>query len=344
MTPTNPHAFWSRRGVANYLLWPLSGLWGLAQRLHRFHRRLIPPKPLPDGVRTVCVGNILVGGSGKTPFTIFLAQWLQQRGEPVAVALRGYRGAWERCGGIVSDTEGLRPGAHLAGDEALLLAESLPGIPVAVGRNRRTSIERLRRIMPSLRWVVLDDAFQHLRLPHDVSFVLFSASRGLGNGILLPSGPLREPLAVARVADAAVLVGDGDAGFLASTGLPVLRGHFQPGELVTMTGEPVSIDELRRQKLALLSGIGNPASFEQTVRGLGLEFAAHYAYPDHHDYAPELDSLCARLRRDGIERLLTTAKDAARLRALPALDLPLVALPITFVPEQTALLERIFSP
>ncbi len=314
-------------------------MWGAAQGLHRLRRRIAPPAPLPQGLRTICVGNLLVGGSGKTPFTIFLAQWLQGRGESVGVALRGYRGAWERTGGLVSDAHGLRPDAELAGDEALLLAESLPGVPVAVGRDRRASIERLRSVVPGLRWVILDDAFQHLRVPHSVSFLLFSAARGLGNGLLLPAGPLREPLAAARHANAAVLVGSGDADFLKPTGLPVLRGRYVPGPLTDEHGAALPPNALQGRIVALVSGIGNPRSFEATAHEAGIHFVAHYIYPDHAVFP--LPELRARMRRDGADLLVCTAKDACRLRATPGHGLPLAVLPIRLALEDNGLLDTL---
>src|SRR5579863_836585 len=162
------------------------------------------------GVTTVSVGYLTVGGNGKTPFTLFLANRLRSHGLRVAIVSRGYNRARPRAGAlIVADRGVLKVSPEEAGDEPAMLAKSFTG-PIAVARRRIDGIELLTQLGP-LDVVILDDGFQHERLYRDVDLVLVSSRRGFGNGWMLPAGPMREPIGSIRRADAIVIVKFGES-------------------------------------------------------------------------------------------------------------------------------------
>ena len=187
------------------LLSALSGVYGGAMVLRAglYRRGLLERRRLP--CRVVSVGNLTVGGTGKTPLVMDLAARLRDRGWPVCVLSRGYRGTAERTGAVVSDGYRILVPAKVAGDEPWLMARRLAGIPVIVGRDRwasgMTAVDRF-----GARAVVLDDGFQHQRLVRDLDVLLLDARKPMGNGHLLPRGPLREPITAARRAHALVRI------------------------------------------------------------------------------------------------------------------------------------------
>ena len=188
-----------KRSVLSYLLYPLSVPNYLVQVLRRKYIKALPSN---GRAKILSVGNIVCGGSGKTPVTIALAKALAARGFRVAVSHRGYKGQLENRPQLISDRKGLisgLPGSgespyELAGDEAMLLAKELKGIPVVVGKARRQAIRIVNTHFPDTDIIILDDSFQHLKVKHDADVIVFSDEVGIGNGFLLPAGYLREPL------------------------------------------------------------------------------------------------------------------------------------------------------
>ncbi|MCP4686641.1 MAG: tetraacyldisaccharide 4'-kinase, partial [Desulfobacterales bacterium] len=168
-------------------------------RTECFRKGLFITKRLP--CKVISVGNITVGGTGKTPMAIYVARLLQKLGRSPAIISRGYKGGAESAGGVVSDGRAILLGPDASGDEPYLMASALPNIPVLVGKDRFTAGERaIREFHPDV--IVLDDAFQHLRLSRDVNLALLDHRRPFGNARLLPRGPLREPLSALSRADA----------------------------------------------------------------------------------------------------------------------------------------------
>jgi tetraacyldisaccharide 4'-kinase len=195
------------------LLWaalvPAAGAYrvALAARALWWHRMKRRARPL-----VVSVGNLTVGGNAKTPFTLFLASRLRMRGLQVAIVSRGWGRTMNAARAtLVSDGARLLASVDEAGDEALMLAKSFAG-PIAVARRRLDGIELIEQRLGPLDAVVLDDAFQHVRLGRDVDLLLMNAERGVGNGWLLPAGPMREPLGAARRAGAVIAIDGGRAG------------------------------------------------------------------------------------------------------------------------------------
>ncbi len=284
--------FWAGDGVVPRLLAPAGALYAAAGALRW---RLAPPPlaPLP----VLCVGNATVGGTGKTPLTLDLLARLAGQGRRVHALCRGHGG---RLDGPVR-VDAARHGAEDVGDEALLLATVAP---TWAGRDRLAAAGAAAAAGAEL--AVLDDGLQYPRLAKHTSLLVVDAATGVGNGRVVPAGPLREPLSRARDrADAVVLVGDGEppAGL---DGPPLLRARLVPDD---------GAGALAGRRMLAFAGIGRPEKFFDTARALGVELADTRAFADHHRFtAAEFDELRARARALGAG-LLTTAKDAVRLPA-----------------------------
>lgn len=293
----------------------LSVPYGLGARLHRraYEAGWISRRHLSCDV--VSVGSITVGGSGKTPLAAAVAAGLQQRGHRAALVARGY-GRAENAGVTpVSDGRRLFGGAARRGDEPVVLAASAPGVPVVVGDDR--GVAGLRAVaLYDTDVLVLDDGFQHHRLARDVEILVLDGDFGLGNGRLLPRGPLREPLAALRRADALVVV-DGPlrefdesriAGF--ASGASRFEARRRIRGVTSLAGKEVRLPEsLSGQDVGLISGVARPRGFRRTVEALGARIVAERSFPDHHPYRPRdlvgLGSECAQW--------LTTEKDAVKI-------------------------------
>lgn len=297
-------------------------LYGLGLRLDRARYRRRGRRRLPGLV--VSVGGLTAGGAGKTPMTAVLAEWARGQGHRVAVLSRGYGGKRGRGVVTVSDGERVLAGADQAGDEPRMLAERLCGVPVVVA-GRRFRAGRLAHETWGTRVFLLDDGFQHWALERDVDVVLLDAQNPVGNGHLLPWGPLREPVEALGRAQVAVLTrcrvlesGGEPADRLLSRfpGLPVVRSVHAPAG-VRFSGRNRQREEppssLRGRRVAAFCGIARPAAFRETLADLGAEVVVFQAFRDHHPYTRrEVDRLLARFRRCGAEALLTTEKDWMR--------------------------------
>jgi len=268
---------------------PLSWLYGIGALAARRLRGSRFRTPARLSCRVVSVGNLVVGGSGKTPAAAWIAAQLRARGHKVALASRGYGRRGRERVTVVSDGRFLCSTADEAGDEPLLLAAHAPGVPVLVGPDR--GVVGLRAIAAfGVDVLVLDDGLQHHRLARDVEVVAFDGS-GLGNGHLLPRGPLREPLSALRGADA--LAGGGrtaaalrrrrDCRTRRSRAL--VLGVSPSGVASTARGWRRGVaPAARRVRVGLLSGIARPASLRRSVEALGATVVAARSFPDHHRY------------------------------------------------------------
>jgi len=298
----NAPSFWyqPRPSFLASLLLPLSWLYGVGVWLHRTTTR-----PLQLPVPVISIGNITLGGTGKTPVVIALARALQQRGYAVAVLLRGY-GTKRRQPILVTR------GASYAevGDEALEYAHQLEQVQIWVGSNRRLSA-RLA-IDQGATLLLLDDGLQHWPLARDLDVTLLDAQHGLGNGQVFPAGPLREPARQLGRADLLVLTAM-DAGKAMGAGVepqlpwpsqkPQCRLAFQLELPQGLQGRPV----------VAFCGIGLPQKFFQALAAAGLRVIDQRSFPDHHPYADaELEHLLAVAQAQGAV-LVTTVKDANRL-------------------------------
>ncbi len=289
-------------------LWALSLAYGsvvrLRNQLYDQGWKASYRAPVP----VVSVGNLTLGGTGKTPCVEYVADFLRRLGRRVAILSRGYGG-----------TSGLN-------DEALVLAENLPDVPHLQGADRAALAASAVRDRQS-NALVLDDGFQHRRLARDLDIVLVDATLPWGHGHLFPRGLLREGPASLRRAGVVVLtrcdqVGESQRRRLyeaidrLAPHAPVAATVHRPLDMIDSRRTVAPLERLRGRPVAAFGGIGNPAAFHQTLAGLGLTVAAFRPFPDHHAYPPaDVDALAAWARRlapDGV--VVTTQKDLVKLR------------------------------
>lgn len=297
--------FWypARRGavpLAARLLSPAGYVFGLAGRMRRARR-----KPERAAVPVICIGNVTAGGAGKTPLALTIAERLIARGEKVHFLTRGYGG--RETGPIRVDPA--HHGAEDVGDEPLLLATAAP-VWVAVNRPEGAAAA----VRGGAGLIVMDDGFQNPSLHKDFSILAVDAASGLGNGRLIPAGPLRESVddALSRT-NALILTGRGHAGDgiaarARARGIPVFNSIVRPASPPDFGSGPH----------IAFAGIGRPEKFFRTLRDMGIELAETVPFPDHHAFR-ESDALrlLVRARELGAD-LVTTEKDAARLTHAPA--------------------------
>jgi tetraacyldisaccharide 4'-kinase len=285
----------------------------------------------------ISVGNITVGGSGKTPLAELAARTLVELGGRPAVVSRGY-GRDTRGVHVVADREGIRLEARAAGDEPRMLAERLPGVPVVVGENRlaagKVAVERCGATV-----VVLDDGFQHRTIAKDLEIVVVNGRMPWGNGRLFPRGMLREPLSALARADLVVATnpaGPADVEAVTRTlrrhndRAPVLAAAYEVIEASELgSGRRVGVDELAGRRLLAFAGLGTPRGFADTLAATGIRAAGLVEFPDHHWFLPDdLAGLARQSVAAGAQGLITTEKDAARLRGLPLPETPLWVLSV----------------
>ena len=306
------------RRFASAVLIPLSWLYGLGARIHRTAMRWTSRTRPRPACAIVSVGALTVGGAGKTPLAARLAAGLSARGFRVALASRGYKGSARKPVTVVSDGSHLHAYVAEAGDESLVLAAHAPGVAVLVGRDRNVVGHRAVSEFAA-EVLVLDDGFQHHRLPRDLDIVSIDGASGLGNGRVLPAGPLREPAASLRHADWLCLVdGDGtpppSAGSwldpFGRTGHLLFRARRRPTALFSLDGsQRRGIGELSGLRVGLLCGIARPESFRRSLESLGAEVVCERLFPDHHAYAAR----DVRGLDPSVDLWLTTEKDAIKI-------------------------------
>lgn len=272
----------------------------------------------------ISVGNITVGGTGKTPLVMWLAQWLQRQGYRVGVLSRGYRRKGRASRILVSDGQRLLTGPEEAGDEPYLMAQRLPGVVVAVGTKRHAVGQWVLRSFP-VDCFILDDGFQHLSLAREANILLIDATDSNGLDGLLPAGRLREPLAEAVRATHLVMTRVTDSLHLA----PVItklecetKQRIMPGltnvrvsAFKHLASKKTEHAECFTGKRAFLfSGIGNAQAFRRTVQELDIEVVGELVYPDHYAYTEaDLATIQRRASEHAIDVILTTEKDAVKL-------------------------------
>lgn len=305
---------WLRRGALALALWPLSLLFCALSSLRvlLFRAGILKSHKLP--VPVIVVGNIFIGGTGKTPLTIWLAETLRGAGFTPGIISRGHGGDGSLAREVTADAN-----AADVGDEPLLIARR-SGCPVMVGRDRPQAGRALLAAHPNVDVIISDDGLQHYALQRDVEIVLFDG-RGAGNGWLLPAGPLREP--VSRRRDFTVVNAPHRVDNIGGKAFRMqLAGKF--AEQLRAPAERVELAALKGNRIAAAAGIGNPGRFFAMLRAEGLDFA-ELPLPDHHDF---LDQPFARVDADII---LITEKDAVKCRQIENLsnDPRLWVVPVT---------------
>jgi tetraacyldisaccharide 4'-kinase len=288
---------WYRLTPLHLILLPASLLFGLLAGLRRalYRSGILPSEKLP--VPVIVVGNITVGGSGKTPLTLALAQQFIELGWHPGIVSRGFGGANAAPRSVPPSGD-----PDTLGDEALLMAQRAL-CPVWVGRDRAACARALLIAHPECDMLLSDDGLQHYRLRRDIEIAVVDGVRRFGNGCLLPAGPLREGPARLQTVDAVVINGGASAEgeYRMQLDGSIFCNLLNPGTTRLAA-------DFHGQKLHAIAGIGNPQRFFAHLESLGLSVETH-AFPDHHRYAP------ADLAYTGADAILMTEKDAVKCAA-----------------------------
>jgi tetraacyldisaccharide 4'-kinase len=321
------------------LLWVPAKLWELAVRLRvaAYETNYIKPKRLKT--RVISIGNVTLGGTGKTPVVEYIARYLEEEGYSVGILTRGYgrrsrgRRVLNHLDNPEAKPESLSPGEF--GDEPVMLARALPTIPIIIDSDRYAGGLWAEKEL-GIEVLLLDDGYQHLGLGRDLNILLLDATDPFGQFEMLPFGRLREPLYGLRRADA-ILVTRADRPFdqgrttgiikyfcgdipvmYASSGIVRLR-HLS-------SGETYETPRFAGWNSAVLCGIGNPTAFADDVIQVGINIVAEGFYPDHHCFSQaDVDSFTRSAREAGADLIVTTEKDAVRLEHLNEGDVPIYA-------------------
>jgi tetraacyldisaccharide 4'-kinase len=279
----------------------------------------------------ISIGNITVGGTGKTPTAQRVAKMIKNMGYRVVILNRGYRSHWDKPLGVVSDGKKIFMTSYEAGDEAYLMAKMMSGVPVVIGKNRDVTgsyaVEKLQAEV-----IIMDDGYQHWQLERDLDIVLVDTLNLFGNGYLLPRGILREPLSHLDRADMFLFTKSDQSSRLTRTSLtenirryntkaPIVESIHHAKEFVEIADwykgiqqNHLPLEELKGKRVMVFSAIGNPSSFEQNVSGCGLEIVEAIRYPDHHDYGMlEMQYIGERASELKADALITTGKDAVKI-------------------------------
>lgn len=324
---------WPRRGIGGWAAWlalqPATGLFATGVALRNLGYRIGLLRVHRAGIAVISVGNLSVGGTGKTPITLWLARHLAANGARVAILLRGYRGH-ARAVTIVSKGAGPEVDVDTAGDEAVMLAKSFGGV-VLTARRRADGVAAAEKL--SCDVVVLDDGFQHRALARDFDLVLLNGQPGG----MLPAGPMRERLSALKRADAVALVDKTEEGLspsatavTARTDKPVFNVRFIAEALVESDGghwRELPIGLISGRRVAVVAGIAEPGPFYATVRQWEAQIQEVFEYADHHRYTQADWQRLSRDTRD-VDLIVTTEKDLVKLEHFPFAKGKLVALRI----------------
>jgi tetraacyldisaccharide 4'-kinase len=340
--------------LASFLYMISVGFAGIQKLRGTWYRRqLSASKRLP--CKVISIGNITVGGTGKTPMTMYVAKRMKRFGYRVAVVSRGYKGGAEQTETIVSDGRQILTGPEIAGDEPYMHACRLPGIAVIVGKNRfAAGMLAINTFQPEV--IVLDDGFQHMRLTRDIDLVLLDYRRPFGNLHLLPRGTLREPQKSLARADAFVLTrsaANPQSGSPSVTDrlksiaphCPVFSSSHNPyffsvprrakaslADLSRQAGSKLP-DSLARRRVLAFSGLARNDDFKQSVEDFHCDVTRFLQFPDHHPYSDsDFKSIVRAAKHTSAEFLITTEKDYARIahRTDWPLELIVIGVEISF--------------
>lgn len=300
----------------------------------------------------ISVGNITVGGTGKTPMTMYMARLMQDMGYKVAVVSRGYKGRAEKKGAVVSDGKRICLSPRDAGDEPYMMAGALAGIPVLVGRNRyeagRMAVEKF-----GVDAIILDDGFQHLALKRDVDLVLLDQQRPWGNGHLLPRGTLREAPKALKRADAAILIStEAEPEAIGQQKTERQSKHetllsqircFQATKVLRVdrvvtaansslkNAPQADLKLLRGRRVVAFSGLADNKAFLRALSEAGCQLVQAFGFDDHHWYhQSDIDQIIAAAESSQADLLVTTAKDYARNLEKQHWPIPTVILTLDF--------------
>ena len=321
---------------------PFSPIYGALMRIRAqlYHRNVLKVASLP--VPVISVGNLTMGGTGKTPTVRMLARLLQQKGYHPAVVSRGYGGTATKSVNVVSTGREILLSPGEAGDEPYLLASTVPGLPVLTGKKRalpcRYACDQLH-----CDAIILDDGFQHLAVKRDLDLVLFNATTLAGNSRVFPGGELREPVCALKRADAILLTGltpanrgraEAFKALLESrfSHAPVFTSENMVSGLFLQTGEPLSAEK-GNQPLFAFSGIAHPGRFLSLLADHNIDVVGCSQFVDHVQYSrKDVEKLVAQAEQCGAAALVTTRKDMVKIAELK-IDFPIYCLEIEAKPS-----------
>ena len=323
------HTYWrglasgSRTGLIDnlvlLLLTPSAWMYSLALRLRAvlYRSGMFKTHHLPRPV--VSIGNITVGGTGKTPVTAYIARFLLAQGYRVAVLSRGYGGSLEGQTCVVSDGATIMLSARECGDEPYLLASTVPGLMVVIGTDRYAAGQlAMQQLSPDI--FLLDDGFQHLRLHRNLNILLLDFSRPFGNDLTLPAGILREPLSALRRADLMMFTRAPEGATITAdtSGVHACVSSHTIADLLPLGSHtPIPFSRCKDNKVLAFAGIADPDSFFAGLRTAGLNLVRCLNFPDHVVYDKErCDEIAAAMRESGADVLVTTEKDGVKLKGL----------------------------
>jgi len=287
--------------------------------------------------KIISIGNISIGGAGKTPMTLYIAKMLKQLGFRVVILSRGYKGTYKQACAIVSDGKEIFMDARSAGDEPFLMAKKLSDIPVIVGKKRFECGQMAVQVFsPDI--ILLDDAFQHLRLFRDINIVLLDAHNPLGNSHVIPRGVLREPKSHLHRAHLFVLTRAKDSNNVSQiqpyiVNKPVFKCNHVPDQLIQINnaGQVTFFhpETLKNKAVYAFSGIANNDSFLEMLASLDYQIVGSEHFNDHHDYHEnDLKMILENVINSGAAYILTTEKDYVKVCNQIQWTLPLFALGI----------------
>jgi tetraacyldisaccharide 4'-kinase len=327
----------NRSGIFSLFLKIFSFMYlsGYAVRKLFYSTGLIQRKELNGKV--ISVGNVTLGGSGKTPFVLYLARKLKVKGINFAILTRGYK---RRSKGTKELKRSESPDFKWeeAGDEPSLLSSYLPETPIIIGKDRYNS-GKIAQAKYQTDILVLDDGFQHWRLKRDLDIVMVDATVDLSQERLFPEGRLREPLSSLKRADLLVLTRvnqsvhrDNMRKILQKFNpqAPILESIMEITSIINWRDKTeINLNQLRGKKVLAFCGIGNPFSFEKTLRSLGVEILNDFFFLDHYIYSiKDLLSLEEERRKAGTDYLITTEKDSIRLPDTEKQNIPLLVVKV----------------
>lgn len=302
------------------LLFPFTLIYYVINIIWEIYWRL--KRQVRVSARVVSIGNLAVGGSGKTSLVALLARKLLNDGKKVAVVARGYgRPIKEPISICGPDNINWRK----AGDEPAMLAKMIPGLHIYIDSSKTEAARRAAA--DGFEYIIIDDGFQHRRLYRDIDIVCIDSRKPFGNGLLLPSGILREPPGALKRADIIVAFGDTPLKPGSFYGKPLFRASKKTSSITAKSGTTAS---LAAKKIVAFCGLGNPESFENSLNEAGCDITDFIEFRDHHIYnKSDIENIVRKIEISGAEGTVTTLKDFVKIEDLWPSEVPLYRLDIT---------------
>ena len=293
--------------------------WGHCFRIWAYRWNFFPTNKL--SCRVISVGNLTLGGTGKTPVVMMIAEILRGNGRKPGILSRGYGGNSKNEVNVVCDGKNILLPTSIAGDEAVMMAQRLKNVPILVGSDRyQTGLYAIKHF--GVDTLILDDGFQHLALKRDMNILLFDHQRPFGNGELFPAGELREPIDQVHRADFVFITRYSGSSYPPGISeqlikdLPIIKSTLRLDSLLNLSdGETVDIKKLQDHPIAAFSGIANPNDFRRLLEQSGARVVFYHPFPDHHDYnLSDLKHIEDSALKSGAKIILTTEKDAVKIK------------------------------